>query len=151
MTQRLSRQILLSEIDKEEIEKISKVIKKVSIRQGEQIFKEKDDTRGLYLVWSGKVEISKVTPDGLEYTLAVLTTGQFFGELSILENRVHEARAVAVKDTEIFLIQKVDFEELMKEDIALACKITKKIAYVMSKNISCMNDRFLSALALVSY
>jgi CRP-like cAMP-binding protein len=148
-TKVLSRQILLSEIDKEEIEKISRVIKKVSLRQGEQIFKEKDDTRGLYLVWSGKVEISKVTPDGLKYTLAVLTTGQFFGELSILEKRVHEASAVAVEDTELFLIQKGDFEELMKEGVALACEITKKIAYVMSKNIRRMNDRFLGAL--VSY
>lgn len=75
-----------------------------------------------------------------------MTTGQFFGEVSILENRAHEASAVAVEDTELFLIQKGDFEELMKEDIALAYEITKKIAYVMSKNLRRMNDRFLGAL-----
>jgi len=145
----LKRQVLLSDIDKEGLEKLSGIVKKMSFKKGEQLFKEKDETRGLYLVHSGKVEISKLTSDGWRQTLAVLTSGHFFGELSILERRQHEAAAVAVEDTEVFLIAKGDFEELIKEDIALACTIIKKIALMMSKNLRRMNDRFLSAL--VSY
>lgn len=145
----LKQQVLLKDMDNTGLNKISKIIKKMSFKKGEQLFKEKDDTRGLYLIHSGKVEISKVTPDGWKQTLAVLTSGHFFGELSILEKRRHEAGAVAVEDTEILLITKEDFERLMKEDIALACEIIKKIALVMSKNLRRMNDKFLSAL--ISY
>lgn len=145
----LKQQVLLEDIGNTRLNKISKIIKKFSFKKGEQLFKEKDETRGLYLIHSGKVEISKVTPDGWRQTLAVLTSGHFFGELSILEKRRHEASAVAVEDTEILLITKEDFERLMKEDIALACEIIKKIALVMSKNLRRMNDKFLSAL--ISY
>lgn len=145
----LKQQVLLSDIGKEGLEKLSNIIKKMSFKKGEQLFKEKDETRGLYLIHSGKVEISKLTPDGWRQTLAVLTPGHFFGELSILERRQHEAGAVAVEDTEVLLISIGDFEKLMKEDIALACSIIKRIALVMSKNLRRMNDRFLSAL--VSY
>lgn len=145
----LTRQILLQEIDGEKLKRLAGIVKQMSFKKGEHLFRERDETKGLYLVHSGKIEISKVTPDGWRQTMAVLTSGHFFGELSILERRQHEASAVALEDTELFLISKEDFENLMKSDIELACDIIKKIAIVMSKNLRRMNERFLSAL--ISY
>ena len=149
MTKILKQQILLHDLESAELNKISKIIRKMSFKKGEHLFKEKDETRGLYLIHSGKVEISKITSDGWRQTIAVLMPKHFFGELSILEKRRHEASAVAVEDTELFLITKEDFEKLLEEDIALACKIITKIAVAMSKNLRRMNDKFLSAL--ISY
>ncbi|OGW38081.1 MAG: hypothetical protein A2Y97_00290 [Nitrospirae bacterium RBG_13_39_12] len=148
-TDLLKKQVLLQDINTEGLKKLSKIVKKYSFKKGEQLFKEKDDTKGLWLVQSGKVEISRVTADGWRQTLAVLPAGHFFGELSIIENRRHVASAVAIEDTELFLLPKEEFERLMEEDIALAFNIIKRIAIVMSKNLRMMNDKFLSAL--ISY
>lgn len=145
----LKQQVLLQDIDDAGLNKIAKIIKQVSIKKGEQLFKEQDETKGLWLILSGKIEISRVTADGWRQTLVVLSPGHFFGELSILENRKHVATAVALEDTELLLIPKEDFEKLMQEDCALALNIVKKIAIVMSKNLRRMNDKFLSAL--ISY
>ncbi len=145
----LKQQILLEDIDSEGLNKISKIIKKHSLKKGEQLFKEKDETKGLWLIHSGKIEISRVTADGWRQTLAVLTPGHFFGELSIIENRHHVASAVAIEETELLLLPKEDFERLFQEDMELACAIIKRIAIVMSKNLRRMNDKFLSAL--ISY
>ncbi len=145
----LKQQILLEDLDSEGLDKISKIIKKFSLKKGDQLFKENDDTKGLYLVHSGKVEISRVTADGWRQTLTVLNPGHFFGELSIIENRRHVASAVAIEDTELFLLPKEEFNRLIEEDMALACNIIKRIAIVMSKNLRRMNDKFLSAL--ISY
>jgi CRP-like cAMP-binding protein len=148
-TDLLKQQILLEDLDSEGLNKISKIIKKYSLKKGEQLFKEKDETKGLWLIHSGKIEISRVTADGWRQTLAVLTPGHFFGELSIIENRRHVASAVAIEETELLLLPKEDFERLFEEDMALACNIIKRIAIVMSKNLRRMNDKFLSAL--ISY
>ena len=145
----LKNQVLFQDLDKAALTKMAKIVKQVSLKKGEQLFKEKDDTLGLYLINSGKVEISRVTADGWRQTLVVLTTGHFFGELSILEKRQHVATAVALDNTELFLIPKDDFERLMVDDTAVACNIIKRIAIVMSKNLRQMNDKFLSAL--ISY
>ncbi len=145
----LKQQILLQDIDDAGLNKIARIIKQVSIKKGEQLFKEKDETKGLWLILSGKIEISRMTADGWRQTLVVLPPGHFFGELSILENRKHVATAVALEDTELLLIPKEDFEKLMEEDCALALNIVKRIAIVMSKNLRRMNDKFLSAL--ISY
>ncbi|MEW6215156.1 MAG: cyclic nucleotide-binding domain-containing protein [Nitrospirota bacterium] len=148
-TDLLKKQVLLEDINSEALNKISRIVKEMSFKKGEYLFREGDDTKGLYLTHSGKVEISKVTADGWRQTLAVLIPGHFFGELSLLEKRKHVASAVAIEDTELFLLPKGEFERLMAEDIELACGIIKKIAIVMTKNLRRMNDKFLSAL--ISY
>ncbi|MEK7742232.1 MAG: cyclic nucleotide-binding domain-containing protein, partial [Nitrospirota bacterium] len=78
----LKKQILFEDISNSELEKLAKVIKEVSLKKGEFLFKEGEDTKGIYMIRSGKIEINKVTPDGWKQTLAVLSTGNFFGELS---------------------------------------------------------------------
>ncbi len=145
----LKKQILFEDLTESDLKKIVKIIKKLSFRKGEQLFKEKQDTKGLYLVHSGKVEISKVTPDGWKQTLAVLSSGHFLGELSIIEHRRHEATAVALADTDVFLISKKDFEAMEKKDTALTSKIMKKLVLILTKNLRRMNEKFLNSL--ISY
>jgi len=145
----LKQQVLLEDIDETGLESIAKIIKKLSFKKGEYLFKEKEETKGLYLIHSGKVEISKVTPDEWKQTLAILGTGHFLGELSILEKRRHEANAVALDNTEIFLIPKEDFEKMEKENLVLTAKITKKMLLIICKNLRRMNEKFLGML--ISY
>lgn len=142
----LKNQVLLEDLQDSELDKITAIAQVLEFRKGDTIFREKENTKGLYLIKSGKVEISKLTQDGWRQTLAALSDGQFFGELSILENRQHEAAAVASETTVIILLTKEGFEKLEKDDAAIAFKIIKRIALVMCKNLRRMNDKFLNAL-----
>ncbi len=107
------------------------------------------DTKGLYLIITGKVEISKTTPDGWKQRLAILGTSHYLGELSIIERRRHQANATALENTDVFLITKKDFEKMEKEDTILTSKIMKKLVLIMSMNIRRMNEKFINAL--ISY
>lgn len=142
----LKKQVLFEDISDKEMGKLAKVIKELSLKKDELLFKEGDDTKGIYMIRSGKIEITKVTPDGWKQTIAVLTPDHFFGELSILEKRKHEAIAIAIENTELLKLPKEEFEKMEKEDGALALQILKKLALVMSKNLRRMNEKFLNAL-----
>jgi len=145
----LKEQALLEDLDDSELKKIAAVTKEILFKKGEMVFKEKDETKGIFLIHSGKVEISKVAPDGWNQTLAILTKGSFFGELSIIEHRRYEANAVALEDTLVLLIPKEDFERMENENLLLATRIMKGLILVLSKNLRRMNERFLKAL--ISY
>ncbi len=145
----LKRQILLEDLSEIDLKKIAKFVKNLSFKKGEFLFKEKETTKGLYLIHSGKIEISKVTPDGWKQTLAVLRSGHYLGELSIIEKRVHEANAMALENTELFLISKKDFEKMENQDTALTSKIMKKLVLILSQNLRRMNEKFISSL--ISY
>ncbi len=145
----LKKQVLLEGLNDEELKKIAGIVKEMSFSKGDDLFKEKEDTKGLYLIITGKVEISKTTPDGWKQRLAILGTSHYLGELSIIERRRHQANATALENTDVFLITKKDFEKMEKEDTILTSKIMKKLVLIMSMNIRRMNEKFINAL--ISY
>jgi CRP-like cAMP-binding protein len=142
----LRKQVLFEGIEPRHLEYLAGIIKEVSLKKDGLLFKEGDPTKGLYLIKSGRIEISKMTPDGWRQTLAVVPEGGFFGELSIIEKRNHEATAKALENTEILKLLRDDFDRLEKENQELALQIMKRIALVMSNNLRRMNERFLKAL-----
>lgn len=142
----LKKQVLFEDLDKTQLKYLAGVIEEISLKKNSILFKEEDDTRGIYLIRSGVIEISKITADGWKQTLALLKTGHFFGELSLMEKRRHEATAVALEKTELLLLKKEGFEKLEQEKSKIALQIIKNIAISMSKNLRQMNEKFLNAL-----
>jgi CRP-like cAMP-binding protein len=146
---RLKGQILFEELSDKDIKKIEGLLTELRIKKGDYVFREGEDTKGIYLIMNGKIEIFKSTVDGWKQTLSVLGDGNFFGELSIIEDRRHEANAIAHEDSEVLLFRKEDFKRLEEEDLELAIKVLKKLVIILSKNLRRMNDMFLKAI--VSY
>lgn len=142
-------QTLFEGMDEENLRRIAEKLQVLKFKKDSTIFKEKDDTRGIYFIFQGKIEISKTTAGGWKQTLAILKEGHFCGELSIIENRKHEAVATAIEDCIVFLLSKDDFYKIEEEELMLSNLILKKLVYILSKNLRRMNEMFLNAL--VSY
>jgi len=143
---KLKKQALFEDLTNAQLKSLANIIDEKTLKKGEALFKESEDTRGIYLIGSGAVEVSKTTPDGWKQKLAIFKSGQFFGELSVMEKKKHEADASALEKSELLLLSKEAFEKLEKDDAKLALAITKKIAIAMSKNLRQMNERFINAL-----
>lgn len=142
----LRKQVLFEDLDEESLRKIASKLKTINFKRGETLFNEGDEAKGIYLINSGKIEVTKATPDGWRQTLAHFGPGNFCGELSIIENRRHEARAVAIENVAVFLLSIEEFQRIEEQDLLLASKILKKLILILSKNIRLMNERFLKAL-----
>lgn len=146
----LKKQVLLRELNDEELVKIAGLVEVKRYLNGDVIFKEGSETNAIFMVHSGKVEISKVTPDGWKQTLAVFKDGHFFGELSIIEDRkMHGADAMAIENSELYFIKTMDFKDMEKTDPGIMYKIMKTIAHVASKNVHLMNEKLMKLL--ISY
>lgn len=72
-------------------------------RKGAVIFREDDACDNAYIVEHGEVEIS-VLRDGVQVPLVRLREGEVFGETALLGGGRRTATAIAVEDTEVFLI-----------------------------------------------
>jgi len=146
----LRKQKLLSDLNDSELDLIAKRMSVESYAKGAKIFGEGEQTRGICLVHKGKVEISKTTPDGWKQTLAVIAAGQFFGELSVIEDRkTHSTNAYAIDGTELYRIRTEDFKELEQSHPAVMYKMMKTIARMAGRNVHSMNEKLMKAL--ISY
>ncbi len=146
----LKKQILFSELTDAELGLIAPKIALESYAKGKTIFKEGEPTKGIYLVKSGKVEISKHTADGWKQPLAILTEKHIFGELSVIEDKkTHGADATAIEATEVYRLKTDDFKTLEKSDATMMYKIMKTIARIASRNVHAMNEKLMKLL--ISY
>ena len=85
----------------------------VKFSRGQVLFCEGDASQYLYLVIKGEVRIVRES-DGRFIPIAVIRPGEFIGELSMFNDGPRSASAVAVQDSEAYMIKKSDIRKVVK-------------------------------------
>ncbi len=108
-------------LDGDESKALAKVLDEAAFKQGQTIFNFGDPGDALYLVRSGKVELYVKDHTGQKIVLAVAEHGDFFGELSLLDNGPRTATATALEDTDTLVLDRGDLQLFIhsKPDAAL--------------------------------
>jgi CRP-like cAMP-binding protein len=88
-------------------------------RSGSPIFRDGEPAEALYIVLSGSVRV--LEGDGRE--VARFGPGDFFGERSLLQQTSHSRRAEAIEDSEVMVVPKQPFEDLLADDPALGAVV----------------------------
>jgi CRP-like cAMP-binding protein len=146
----LRPQKLFCDLDDAELAVVALKVQVEHYPMGSAIFREGEPTRGICLIRRGKVEVSKITPDGWKQTLAVLAERHFFGELSVIEDRkTHSTNTTALETTELYRITTEDFKELERSHPVTMYKIMRTMARMASRNVHMMNEKLMKAL--ISY
>lgn len=105
---------LFAGIDDASLDLVAAALRPRRFRRGETIFHAGDPGDALFIVETGAVKITIPPDDGSEP--AILTTirpGGFFGELSLLDGAPRSATAVALDATEVHVLRRDAFEELV--------------------------------------
>ncbi len=95
---------------------------------GGVIFEEGEVGTEMYVIQSGTVEIAKKMKDRKEKVLATLEKGDFFGEMSILEDVPHTAVARARTDVELVRINQSTFDEMLRNNGEIAVRMLRKLS-----------------------
>ncbi|MGE0639091.1 MAG: cyclic nucleotide-binding domain-containing protein [Thermoanaerobaculia bacterium] len=99
----------------------------VEFNAGDFVFREDDLGIEMYIVHEGRVEILKKLDTG-ERQLAVLEKGDFFGEMSILEDLPRAASARAVTDVKLLLINGTTFDQMLRSNPEIAVRMMRKLS-----------------------
>ncbi|MCK4748170.1 MAG: Crp/Fnr family transcriptional regulator [Bacteroidales bacterium] len=103
-------------------------------KKGEFIYFSDDPSSTIYLLAKGKVKILYYTEEGDEVVKSVLSTGDIFGELSLLgEDKRKDFAQVVQEGTSVCHLTLEQMDELMKKDRNLVFKINKLIGLRIQK------------------
>ncbi len=105
----------------------------------EAIFQKGDPGEALYLVLSGKVRIFRESLEGRRKILAYLHPGEVFGEMSLVEERPRSASAVAETPTEVLVLFRDTYLNLLRRFPLLGHNLARIIAGRLRE----MNDEIL--------
>jgi len=95
--------------------------------KGTVLFREGDPGKEMFVVQSGKVNITKTVRD-TEKILATLGAGEFFGEMAILNNKPRSAGAVMAEEGKLLVIDPRTFEAMIRGNVEIAVRLIKKLS-----------------------
>ncbi len=74
------------------------------LQRGDSVFVEGDPADGMFVVRSGRVAISKRSPEAKESIVALMEPGDLFGELSLFDGEHRSAGARALEPSELIVV-----------------------------------------------
>lgn len=113
---------ILKEIDifkgltDDELNLISDITKTRVFKKNTQIFSKGDENFAMYILKEGCVDVFILTESGKELILSTLGAGDYFGELSLLDEAPISANITTTMDCSVITIHKVDFFQIMKRN-----------------------------------
>ena len=99
----------------------------VSHPMGDIIFSEGEIGNEMYIIQAGTVELVKTIGKETR-VLATLEKGDFFGEMSVLEDLPRTASARAKTDVELVRINGATFDSMLKGNTEIAVRMMRKLS-----------------------
>jgi CRP-like cAMP-binding protein len=93
----------------------------------EYVFREGDLGTEMFIVHEGKVEVLK-NIQGAEKRMALLEKGDFFGEMSLLEDLPRTASARALTDCSLVRINGTTFDQMLRTNPEIAIRLLHKLS-----------------------
>ena len=141
----LLRRVPLFEVLKDDdLEAIARVTITRSYDKDQVIILAEEEGDALFIIADGQVKVSIVSKDGREVILSLLGEGAVFGELSLLDGKPRSANVVATQDTELYMVRRADFLQLIYTVPQIAVGLLAELAARLRKT-----DRKIEGLALL--
>ncbi len=117
-----------ADISDADLRHIAEIIQQKDYQEGEVIIEELTHAERFFIIYRGKIEITKRLDDGEELVLAVQSDGDFFGEMALLDEGPRSASARALEPTTVLEITRDNFETLLFKAPRVAFRIMKELS-----------------------
>lgn len=116
---------LANELSVEDIETISKFGVSKTYPRNTLLISEQDHSDALFFVIDGKVKIFVSDENGKEVILNILGAGEYFGEISLIDEAPRSASAMTMKPSRILSVPRRGFERCLMERPEISVKLMR--------------------------
>ncbi|KOR26928.1 Crp/Fnr family transcriptional regulator [Clostridium sp. L74] len=119
---------IFSSLSEKELIKIVNMTGHEAFKKGEAICNEGDKSETLVIINEGKVKLCKLTKEGKEQIIHILSSGDFFGELNLFnDNESYNFSACAISDVKICTLTKQKMDDILLKNPDISLKILKEV------------------------
>jgi CRP-like cAMP-binding protein len=113
---------------------------------GQVIFMEGEPANCLYILESGWVKASRISPEGREQAMLFLKNGDIFGDVAVLTNTPYPGTVVALEPVKVWAIEKSDILNLITRNPDLAMVVIRNLGERILYYIGLVEDLSLRSV-----
>jgi CRP-like cAMP-binding protein len=120
---------LFKSLDAPERERFAELVREKSYPKGSVILFEDDPGDALFVVRSGRVKVVLLAEDGREVILSLLGVGEYFGELSLIDDQPRSAHVIAMEESSLLVLRRDDFRRRVESSPGVAWALLQELSH----------------------
>jgi len=122
----LGKNLYFDELPVEILKNIAEHTQLREVERGDILFWDGDPCAGLHIIESGSVKLYRVSPQGRQYIIAVLTEGATCNEVPAFDGGANPVNVEALETTRVWVVDAKTLRELVKANPEFALKVLEK-------------------------
>lgn len=124
---------IFKNLSSDEIDEIIMISNHQKLDKGELIYRSGDQLNSLYVIHKGKIKITRLSDDGKEQVIRILSHGDFLGELALFNEAKVTTYAEAIEPTVVCLVDRNRLKKLMNTSPTLSLKMMDELSKRLEK------------------
>ena len=127
-TEWLQRVAIFSDLDAPSLAGLAALFKERSFEKDALVVGQQDPGDSLYVVTGGRVKVVLYGTSGREIILSLFRPGDFFGEMSLLDNQPRSANVLAVERSQMLVLDRKSFAKHLAENPKTALNVLAELS-----------------------
>ncbi len=119
---------LFSGLSHDEVQRFAELTREKTYPKGSVILFEDDPGDSLFVVRDGRVKVVLVGEDGREVILGMLSVGEHFGELALIDDQPRSAHVIAMEDSTVLVLRREDFRRRVEASPSVAWALLSELS-----------------------
>jgi CRP/FNR family transcriptional regulator, dissimilatory nitrate respiration regulator len=146
-TDQLKRCPLFAGLKEEDLKKIRATASLRQVVKKQVLFSDGEEAKGFYVILSGKVKLYKISPEGKEQILHVVSAPDAFAEAALFLEGSYPAFAEALSDGQLLFFPKRDFIQLIERNPQLSINMIVSLSHYLRRFASLIEELSLKEVS----
>jgi len=146
-TELLKRCPLFAGLREDDLKRIRAIALPKQIGKREILFGEGEEAKGFYVILSGRVKLYKISPDGKEQILHIVSAPDAFAEAALFFEGSYPAFAEALADSQLLFFPKRDFIQLIERNPQLSINMIVSLSHFLRRFTSLIEELSLKEVS----
>jgi len=124
---------LLKNLSPQDLEDLGTLFRELKVQKGDVLFRKGSEGNVLYIIREGAIKIVLPSRLGDERIVAIFSSGDFFGEMALLDGMPRSADAVAIKTSKLLVLNRSDFLRFLRKSEVAIEKILSTLSMRLRK------------------
>jgi len=143
----LKRCPLFAGLKDEDLKRVRAIAIPRQVSKKEVLFSEGEEAKGFYAILSGKVKLYKISLEGKEQILHVVSAPDAFAEAALFQEGSYPAFAEALSDSQLLYIPKRDFIQLIEKNPQLSINMIVSLSHYLRRFASLIEELSLKEVS----